>query len=63
MPEEEHALECRALEQLSNAANVPELDAAWAQAQIEYRHRGAAVPLAVEARWRELRESLTDSTA
>jgi len=58
LPEEEHALECRALEQLSSAGSLPELDAAWSQAQIEFQQRGAHVPVAVEARWHDLRESL-----
>jgi phage RecT family recombinase len=60
LPEDEHAMECRALDQLSSADTVSELDAAWTQAQVEYQQRGAAVPLAVEARWRELRESWSE---
>lgn len=60
LPEDEHAMECRALDQLSSADSVSELDVAWTQAQVEYQQRGAAVPLAVEARWRELRECLNE---
>lgn len=58
LPEDEHALECAALERLSAASTIPELDAAWAQAQIEYQQRGAALPLRVEARYHDLREHL-----
>jgi phage RecT family recombinase len=58
LPEDEHALECRALAQLADAATIQDLDAAWSQAQIEYQQRGVSVSLAVEARWRELRESI-----
>jgi recombination protein RecT len=62
-PEHENAMECTALEQLAGATTVVDLDNAWMVAQHEFKQRGAEVPLAVEARWRELRESFTDSTA
>jgi hypothetical protein len=58
LPEDQHAAECQALAQLSDATNIPELDAAWTAAQLTFRQRGAEVPLAVEARWHELRETL-----
>jgi recombination protein RecT len=57
-PEHEHALECRALERLSDARTVEEIDAVWHQAVAEHQQQRAAVPLSVEARWRELREQL-----
>lgn len=60
LPEESFALECRALEQLNAATSIAELDTAWAQARIEHQQRGATVPLAVEARWHELREHFTE---
>jgi recombination protein RecT len=60
LPEDAFALECHALERLDLAGSVPELDAAWAQAQVDHQQRGAPIPLAVEARWRELREVLSE---
>jgi len=57
LPEDQHALESNALAQLSDASNIAELDAAWTAAQLSFRQRGAEVPLAVEARWRDLRDT------
>jgi recombination protein RecT len=59
MPEDAFALECRALERLNAAATIAALDAAWAQAQIEHQNGGVVIPLAVEARWHELREHVS----
>jgi recombination protein RecT len=56
LPEEQHVLECRALEQLDAASTVAALDAAWAQAELAFKQRNVAVSPTVKARWRELRE-------
>lgn len=60
LPEDQHAMECQALAQLSDVRNIGELDAAWTAAQLTFSRRGAEVPLAVEARWRELRETIAE---
>jgi recombination protein RecT len=63
LPEDEHAMECSALEQLANATSMAEIDVAWHAAQLAFGQRGASVPLSVEARWRDLREALAASAS
>lgn len=55
LPEDEHALECAALERLRNASSESELAAAWAQTQAEYSQRGADVPASVRQCHDEIR--------
>jgi len=57
-PEHANALECAALERLHNAVSVAEIEAAWAQTQIEFAQASIALPLKVEAVYRELREAM-----
>ena len=59
-PEFANQLECQALAHLSDATSLAELDAAWAQAQLEHQQRGADLPVNVEARWHEMREQFIE---
>ncbi len=56
LPEDEYALECRALERLRDASGGAELEAAWAQTQVEYRQAGLEISAAVANGYQELRD-------
>lgn len=60
LPEELHALECRHLESLADADDSAALGAAWAAVLVDFNQRGAEVPLALEARHRDLAEAMAD---
>lgn len=53
LPEDEHALECRALERMSDASDAAELEAAWAQTQAEYMQAGIRPGKAVSNGYQE----------
>ncbi len=58
MPEDENVLECQALERLRSTGDVPHLQAAWAQCQVDYGQAGLTVPAAVTRAHDELLEAL-----
>lgn len=60
LPEDEHVLECRALERLRDASGEAELEAAWAQCQVEYSQAGLQIPGAVSNGYQELRDMQID---
>ena len=60
LPEDEHALECRALQRLNDAGDAAELEAAWAQCQVEHSQAGITVSEAVRHAYRELSDALNE---
>ncbi len=63
LPEDENRLECQALERLRGAANYHQLQAAWAQCQIDHNQSGLDVPQAVRQVYDELLESMKPTNA
>ena len=58
LPEDEHAIECRALERLNEAGSLDDLQAAWCAVVIDYQQAGLDVPVKIEARRNDRQEAL-----
>ena len=58
LPEDDNALECKALERLRDANGEAELAGAWAQSQVEHSQAGLEISAAVSNAYQELTEAL-----
>jgi recombination protein RecT len=63
LPEDEHALECAALERINNAATLTELETAWAASVSAYDAAGLELSIKLDARFHDRRAAIEQSSA